>query len=146
IDTPGGAFRRKPAILPRMLDELMPQREAVKKAGDEVAAHAIKILMNSFYGVFGEPACRFHKPRLAQRRPGQGRDLLLRSKQWFEAAGFKVLYGDTDSLFVHAGSNDADQARARGPELAQLLTQAVARYISERWRVRSRLELEFEKL
>ena len=31
-----------------------------------------------------------------------GRELLLWSKQWFETAGFRVLYGDTDSLFVDA--------------------------------------------
>src|SRR5262245_54560228 len=65
IGTPGGAFRREPAILPRMLDELVPRREVAQKAGDEVAAHAIKILMNSFYGVLGTPACRFHDPALA---------------------------------------------------------------------------------
>src|SRR5439155_17454669 len=99
IDPPGGAFRREPAILPRMLDELFPRREAAKKTGDDVAAHAIKILMNSFYGVLGTPACRFHNPALANAITGQGRELLLWSKQWFETAGFKVLYGDTDSLF-----------------------------------------------
>jgi len=48
IHTPGGAFRREPAILPGMLDELFPRREAAKKVGDTVAANAIKILMNSF--------------------------------------------------------------------------------------------------
>ncbi len=38
IRTPGGAFRREPAILPRMLDALFPQREAAKRIGDDVAA------------------------------------------------------------------------------------------------------------
>ena len=146
IDTPGGAFRRELAILPRMLDELVPRREAAKKAGDEVAAHAIKILMNSFYGVLGTPACRFHNPALANAITGQGREMLLWSKQWFETAGFKVLYGDTDSLFVHSDSNDVADARAQGRKLADSLNRELARYISERWRVPSRLELEFEKI
>jgi len=56
IRTPDGAFRREPAILPRLLDELFPRREAAKKGHDDTAAHAIKILMNSFYGVLGTPA------------------------------------------------------------------------------------------
>ena len=146
IDTPGGAFRREAAILPRMLDELVPRREVAKNAGDEVAAHAIKILMNSFYGVLGTPACRFHNPALANAITGQGRDLLLWSKQWFETAGFKVLYGDTDSLFVHSGSNDVADAHAQGLTLADSLNRELARYISERWRVPSRLELAFEKI
>jgi len=146
IDTPGGAFRREPAILPRMLDKLFPRREAAKKAADNVAANAIKILMNSFYGVLGTPACRFYNPALANAITGQGRDLLLWSKQWFEAAGFKVLYGDTDSLFVHSGMDDPAMAREQGPKLAALLNSELTRHIYERWRVHSRLELEFEKL
>src|SRR4030095_14746374 len=105
-------------ILPRMLDDLFPRRATAKKAGDDVAAHAIKILMNSFYGVLGTPACRFHNPALANAITGQGREFLLWSKDWFESRGYKVLYGDTDSLFVHSGSDDAVEARAQGRELA----------------------------
>ena len=145
IETPGGAFRREPAILPRLLDELFPRRDAAKKAGDEVASHAIKILMNSFYGVLGTPACRFYNPALANSITGMGRDMLLWSKRWFEEAGFRVLYGDTDSLFVHSGEDDADRAQEQAPQLATALNSDIARYIGERWRVQSRLELEFEK-
>ena len=97
-----------------MLDELFPRREAAKKAGDAVASHAIKILMNSFYGVLGAPACRFYNPALVNSITGMGRELLLWSKAWFEAAGFTVLYGDTDSLFVRlAGQRSGRRARTR---------------------------------
>jgi DNA polymerase-2 len=146
VETPGGAFRRSPAILPRMLDELFPRREAAKRAGDSVAGHAIKILMNSFYGVLGTPACRFYNPALANAITGMGKEMLLWSKSWFEAAGFVVLYGDTDSLFVHSGSDDPQGAAARGSELAAALTKQLAIYIEERWHVQSKLELKFEKL
>ncbi|NJN53203.1 MAG: hypothetical protein HC809_17050 [Gammaproteobacteria bacterium] len=71
IETPNGAlFRRAPAILPGMLDALFPQREAAKRAGDTVASQAIKILMNSFYGVLGTPACRFSNPAIANAITG----------------------------------------------------------------------------
>jgi len=146
IQTPGGAFRRDAAILPSMLDELFPRREAAKQAGDAVASNAIKILMNSFYGVLGTPACRFYNPALANSITGMGKEILLWSKRWFEAAGFKVLYGDTDSLFVQSGSNDAAAAREQGRQLAIALNEEIARYINERWQVASRLELKFEKL
>jgi DNA polymerase-2 len=151
IHTPGGAFRRDAAILPGMLDELFPRREAAKKAGDNVAANAIKILMNSFYGVLGTPACRFYNPALANSITGTGKEILLWSKRWFEAAGFKVLYGDTDSLFVQSGfaqsgSDDADSASAKGQLLANSLNSDIAAYIQERWQVPSRLEMKFEKL
>jgi DNA polymerase-2 len=146
IQVPGGAFRRAPGILPRMLDELFPRREAAKKAGDEVASGAIKILMNSFYGVLGTPACRFYNPALANSITGTGREMLLWSKAWFEAAGFEVLYGDTDSLFVHSHATDPDAAAGQAERLVVALNEELARYIDERWHVRSRLELEYEKL
>jgi DNA polymerase II len=146
IEVPGGAFRRSPAILPRMLDELFPRREAAKKAGDDVASGAIKILMNSFYGVLGTPACRFYNPALANSITGTGREMLLWSKRWFETAGFDVLYGDTDSLFVHSHSDDPDAASAQAHQLVVALNEELVRYIEQRWQVRSRLELEYEKL
>jgi DNA polymerase II len=71
---------------------------------------------------------------------------LLWSKGWFEAAGFEVLYGDTDSLFVHSHSTDPDAAHAQAEQLVVALNQELARYIEERWHVPSRMELEFEKL
>jgi len=146
IRTPAGAYRREAAILPRMLDELFPRREAAKKIADDVASNAIKILMNSFYGVLGTSACRFYNPALANSITGMGREILLWSKRWFEAAGFTVLYGDTDSLFVDSHGIDADPTRERGRQLALVLNGELARYIAERWSVPSRLELKFEKL
>src|SRR4029453_11406845 len=107
---------------------------------------AIKILMNSFYGVLGTSACRFYNPALANSITGTGKDILLWSKQWFEDAGFRVIYGDTDSLFVESGSSAPDEARKQGQQLASALNEQLARYIQERWRVPSRLELKFEKL
>jgi len=146
IDTPGGKFRRTPAILPRLLDDLFPRREAAKKRHDDVAAHAIKILMNSFYGVLGTPACRFFNPALANAITGMGKHVLLWSKSWFESAGFKVLYGDTDSLFVSSGDADPHAAGRRARGLVVSLNSDLTRYVESRWRRDSRLELEFEKL
>ena len=141
----GARFRRQPAILPSILDEFFPQREKAKRAGDGVASQAIKILMNSFYGVLGTPACRFHNPDIANAITGQGRYLLLWSKSWFEARGFRVLYGDTDSLFVASGLN-AEDANREGPKLALTLTGEITRHVGQQSGVVSRLELEFEKL
>jgi DNA polymerase-2 len=144
IETPGGSFKRAPAILPGILDDLFPRREAAKKAGDAVAAQSIKILMNSFYGVLGTSACRFYNPALANSITGSGREMLLWSKRWFEDAGFRVLYGDTDSLFVGSGSIESPPPE-QGPALAAKLNEELTSYIQNRWQVTSRLELEFEK-
>lgn len=147
IATPAGArFNRAPAILPRLLDELMPRREAARRVGDRVGSQAIKILMNSFYGVLGTPACRFHNAAIANAITGLGRHLLMWTRRWFEDRGYQVLYGDTDSLFVASGASDLEAAAGTGHVLVGALNQDLARYVLEGWRVQSRLELQFEKL
>src|SRR5690606_4938347 len=97
--------------------------------------------MTSFYGVLGTPACRFSNPALANAITGMGREVLLWSKRWFEAAGYEVLYGDTDSLFVLSGVADKERACARGRELAEALNRDLARHIETRGRVASRREM-----
>jgi len=143
----GAAFAREPGILPRLLDELFPRREAAKAAGDRVKSYAIKILMNSFYGVLGTPACRFYNPKVANAITGFGRELLLWTKERIEEGyGRRVLYGDTDSLFVDAGAADAVAARAAGRELVAALNRDLGAHVAATWRVESHLELEFERL
>ncbi len=142
----GAAFRREKGILPAMLDELFPRRERAKADGDGVASQAIKILMNSFYGVLGTSACRFADPRLANAITGFGREVLLWSKARFESRGLRVLYGDTDSLFVHSGIEDPEEARDTGLRLAGEINEELREWIRERWKVESRLDLEFERL
>ncbi len=152
IVAPNGAtFRRRPGdegrgILPGLLDQLMPRREAAKARGDGVASHAIKILMNSFYGVLGTRACRFYRPELASAITSLGQKVLLWSKERIEERGYPVLYGDTDSLFVASGEDQPEAATAAGETLLAELNAEVGEWIAERWRLESRLELELEKL
>jgi len=140
------AFARRKGILSELLDEIMPRREEARRAGDAVKSHAIKILMNSFYGVLGTPACRFHDPRLANAITGFGREVLLWCKGRIEAEGRRVLYGDTDSLFVESAVPEPAAARALGERLAVTLNRDLAAHIAQRWRVESRLELVFDRL
>ncbi len=142
----GAAFRRDPGILPGLLDTLVPRREAAKARGDGVASHAIKILMNSFYGVLGTRACRFYRPELASAITSFGQELLLWTKQRLETHGYRVLYGDTDSLFVESGDDDPEAARSTGERLLSRLNREVAEWTLERWGAESRLELELETL
>jgi DNA polymerase-2 len=142
----GAAFRREPGILPRILDELFPRRAAAIRDGNAVASQAIKILMNSFYGVLGTPACRFASADLANAITGFGRDILLWTRARIEERGLRVLYGDTDSLFVLSDAPGEREARDAGARLAIELTEELARHVRARWNVASRLELQFDRL
>jgi DNA polymerase-2 len=140
------AFRRRKGLLGGILDGLMPRREEARRAGDAVKSQAIKILMNSFYGVLGTPACRFHDPRLANAITSFGREVLLWCQRRIESDGRRVLYGDTDSLFVETGQAQPAAARALGEALAEALNRDLARHVADRWRVESRLEVVFDRL
>jgi DNA polymerase-2 len=132
----GAAFRRQRGILTELLDDLMPRRETARRAGDSVKSHAIKILMNSFYGVLGTSACRFYDPRLANAITGFGQELLLWCRDRIESGGRRVLYGDTDSLFVESAAE----------RLAADLNRELAAHIEARWQATSRLDLTFDRL
>ncbi len=142
----GVAFRRRPGILTELLDHLVPRREAATARGDTVASHAIKILMNSFYGVLGTRACRFYRPQIASAITSFGQKVLKWSQARLEARGFRVLYGDTDSLFVESREADPTAATALGERLVEELNRDVGAWIEATWRVESRLELELEQL
>jgi DNA polymerase-2 len=114
--------------------------------GDTVASYAIKILMNSFYGVLGTSGCRFFSPEIANAVTSFGRDILLWSKDHMEAQGHRVVYGDTDSLFVLSGIDDPAEARMAGLRLTEALNRDLAAYVQATWRVESRLTLQLDKL
>lgn len=54
--------------------------------------------------------CRFFHPDLAGTITRTGQWILLESKRFLESQGYRVLYGDTDSLFVHAPAADGVEA------------------------------------
>ena len=56
--------------------------------------------MNSFYGVMGSGGCRFYHEDLPHAITSTGRYILKHSQKWLSENGYKVLYGDTDSLFI----------------------------------------------
>lgn len=57
-----------------------------------------------------------------------------------------MLYGDTDSLFVETGESDPAVARRAAESLVRTLGADLAAHIDATWRVRSRLELHFDRL
>ena len=129
----GAAFSPEPSILTDILTKLFAARELAKAAKDEVASYAIKILMNSLYGVLGTPACRFYNPALANAITSFGRELLLHTKSLCEAHGHEVLYGDTDSLFVRSHAADTARALETGRALTVALNEELRVHIESKW-------------
>ncbi|MGD0947640.1 MAG: DNA polymerase II [Candidatus Binatia bacterium] len=148
VRAPNGAcFRRDIAgIIPELLTSLATEREQAKRAGDAVKANAIKILMNSFYGVLGAGASRLFSPAVANAVTHFGQYLIRRAAAYAASKGYEVLYGDTDSLFVDPHETDADGAFTIGERLRVEIGAAVAETVRTEFGCESFLELEFAKL
>lgn len=141
----GARFARKPGILPGLIESLWDERENAKRSGNAPLSTAIKIMMNSFYGVLGTPACRFCHPSLVESITRRGHEIIRRSRDWFEAAGYRVLYGDTDSLFVHLGDDRGEAECGHiGAVLRNQLNAWWRRTLRDEHRVESFLEIQFE--
>lgn len=143
----GATFARSPdaSILPGLITTLHDARSQAMTDGNEALSRAIKIVMNSFYGVLGTPGCRFFDARLPTSITRRGHAVIERARRFFEERGLAVLYGDTDSLFVHlTGEPTEDEARAHGQALAAELTALFAIEVEREMRVESKLELKLE--
>jgi len=141
----GGEFCRDRSILPEIITQLWSARDEAKQRKNTPLSQAIKIIMNSFYGVLGTPGCRFFSPKLASSITRRGHEIIHRSKELIEAAGYQVIYGDTDSVFVLLGDRYSDeQSKQIGDTLAKELNLWWSEYINNEFRIPSYLEIEFE--
>lgn len=137
IRAPNGAtFTREPGILPALIAEYFAERLAAIERQDEAGAQVYKILMNSFYGVLGSPRCRYARTELAGAITSFGKRCLLFARDFFEKRGFRVLYGDTDSVFVEFGDG----------ALAAELNAVLAADVRETYGLESFISIRFEKL
>jgi DNA polymerase-2 len=140
-------FARDGAILPELIEELWRARDEAKKHGDAALSQAVKILMNSFYGVLGSSGCRFYDARLASSITRRGHEIIQTSRDRIEEYGHRVIYGDTDSLFVLLGDTvDEREATRIGADLAVTLNAWWHKTLADEYRLDSFLELEFETL
>ncbi len=139
-------FAREGGLLPAIIDELWDRRDQAKRTDNKPLSQAVKIIMNSFYGVLGTSSCRFYDPRLASSITMRGHEIIQASRTFIEQAGYTVIYGDTDSLFISCGD---ERGRNRSPiELGRVLAKSMNDYWNKRIRdeydLHSYLEVEFE--
>lgn len=141
----GARFSRDKHHLPDILNKLTAARESAKKENNQPFQHAIKIIMNSMYGVLGSAGCRFHDTRLASSITLRGHQIMLETRDVIEQQGEQVVYGDTDSTFVWLKHcTNATDAQARGKVLEQSINQYWSDKLKLEFQLDCYLEIEFE--
>ena len=143
------------AVVPKLLSDLASWRKRAKRqmadakaSGDDFAASlfnakqlALKVSMNSLYGLFGAGTGALPLLDLASAVTSTGRTMIMATKAACEKMGHRVVYGDTDSVFVIQNLGEAhrlDVAKhiSNGQELARTLTTSLFKHPNE---------LEYEK-
>ena len=141
----GAYFSRDQHFLPDIIEGLWAERDKAKKNKNAALSQAIKIIMNSFYGILGSTGCRFFDPRLSGSITKRSHEVLKTTKAWLETKNYQVIYGDTDSIFVNAGKDKtAEQCQVIGKALAQYINEKWTATFKDKYQVTSQLEIEFE--
>ncbi|MEI7961843.1 MAG: DNA-directed DNA polymerase [archaeon] len=104
---------KKKGLFPEILEKLLKQRLQLKREykrkkkeegiDDRVLfakQWALKIILNSVYGYLGYPRARWYSRECASATTAWEREYIHETIKKSEVAGFKVLYGDTDSNFL----------------------------------------------
>ncbi|MDP8011601.1 MAG: DNA-directed DNA polymerase [Thermoplasmata archaeon] len=124
----------KEGLVPKILRTLMAQRDEIKnkmkKTQDENAKRyynglqqAIKILMNSFYGVFASSFYRFTNKEIGSSITAFARETVKSIIKDLEDKGIKVVYGDTDSVFFLSPKQNLEESIKFGNDIAEEISK-----------------------
>ena len=134
---PSGARFLAPSVrqglIPRILAGLLTDRDRFRRLGreattDETKAYydglqnAVKILMNSYYGVLASSFYRFTNKDIGAAITSFARESITTIIRELEADGHEVVYSDTDSVFVRSPVDTLEGAREFGEAVARRFT------------------------
>lgn len=88
-------------LVPRLLQQFRDERFRQQELGNEPMQLALKNLINGCYGIFGSTFFEYSDYRVAELTTAFGRHVLQHMQHIAkEVHDFKIIYGDTDSIFV----------------------------------------------
>ncbi len=141
----GISFSRDDYILPDIIKSLWQARDKAKEDNNKALSQAIKIIMNSFYGVLGTSGCRLHDARLTSSITLRGHELMKQTATMIEAEGYEVIYGDTDSIFISLGSSKEKKIADKiGHQLVTIINHHWQQVLRKQYHIESFLEMEYE--
>jgi DNA polymerase elongation subunit (family B) len=149
-------------LLPTLIDFFFKKRdeyekkrmESIEKGEPEYIirkwerkAYNMKKKSNAIYGVMD-----FHKFRLSRKECTQataviGRIAAEELVKFIKSLGYKLKYGDTDSIFVKAKSNTPEECLKEGEELVKKLNEHLTEFFTEKYGVeKAPSDLSFQEL
>lgn len=145
IESPNGAyFKNSDGILPKIIEVLHKARERAKIEKRELSSYAIKIIMNSFFGVLATPSCRYFNPKIGGAITSFGQEIIKMTAGEIEEMGYSVIYSDTDSVFVFVG--EKENPEEIGKNISDKIDIFYEKFVKNKFSRKSYLDLEFEKV
>jgi hypothetical protein len=98
---------RNRGAIPMIISKFKQERDHHRVLGDEPMSQALKVMMNSIYGLFGSDGIfEFQDYRVAELVTAFARLKLLEMKELAKRLfAMNIIYGDTDSIFI-SGINE----------------------------------------
>jgi DNA polymerase-2 len=141
----GVFFSRTRHSLPAIVTELWNRRDIAKREKNQPLSQALKLLMNSFSGVLGSPDCKFFNSDLVSSITLRGHQIMAKTRELVEGFGYKVIYGDTDSIFIWLEQRLMDgEALAVGESLAAKINEWWTTDLADTLQVENALEIEVD--
>jgi len=110
--------QKRKGIISSVIEELITRRarikEMLKKGFDALLyarSWALKDMANSMYGYLGFSAARWYCHDCAEATTAYARHYIKSVIDKAESSGFRVLYGDTDSVFLLLNQKSVDDAK-----------------------------------
>jgi DNA polymerase-2 len=128
-----------------IIEKLHSEREKAKKNKNELESYAIKIIMNSFFGVLASPNCRYFNMDVANAITYFGQFIIKLTAKEIEKMGYPVIYSDTDSVFVHTKLKSYEESEKIGKTIQERINQFYQQYVKENYNRKSFLEIQFDK-
>ncbi len=160
--TPNGVhFRKdKDGIMREMIDELLEEREQKKALRNEHdngteefnkfdrEQGAIKVIMNSLYGVSGWDRFRLYDKDQASGVTATGREVIEFTETAANELGYEVTYGDTDSVLLSLDNElSIEEAIEISFEIEEKINEAYNDFAKDKLNASEhRFQIEFEKL
>jgi DNA polymerase elongation subunit (family B) len=134
--------KSKEGILPRAVNQVFKLRDDFEARGEWEKVPAIKAVINSLYGVLGNPYFRMYRHEIASSVTHVGRNILFFIKDILDRKGYEIVAGDTDSVMVLAKTSDF---LAEGRELEEIITDSFGAFAAGMGISHHTFTLEFEK-
>lgn len=138
IISPTGAHFLSPDVREGMVPKIMKKlqidrqrcKDELKKAKKENAPqniidfwddlqYSIKVLANSFYGLFTSSFYRFTNRAIGESITAFARENILHVNKQLESEGLNVIYNDTDSIFIISPHDNIEQTVEFGTKISK---------------------------